>query len=116
LYDSRLTNQFLKLIHEIERLQRLRADEDAPWPVAAAPTVQADAEGGRDDVPLGERDCATLPVTEALRENIPPPAVADLDIQADAGKGCAVREQAPAPARERSQDVGGQEANAPMAI
>ena len=40
LYDARLTNQFLKLIHEIERLQRLRADEDSPWPAAADPTFR----------------------------------------------------------------------------
>ncbi|MGO8704333.1 MAG: hypothetical protein ACLQVA_10985, partial [Candidatus Brocadiia bacterium] len=43
LYDARLTNQFLKLLHEIERLQRLRAGEDVPPPVVAEVTVQTDA-------------------------------------------------------------------------
>ena len=44
LYDMRLTNQFLKLLHEIERLQRLRAGETVPPPVAADVTV--DVAGG----------------------------------------------------------------------
>ena len=44
LYDMRLTNQFLKLLHEIERLQRLRAGENVPAPVVADVTV--DVAGG----------------------------------------------------------------------
>jgi hypothetical protein len=43
LYDRRLTNQFLKLLHEIERLQRLRAGENVPPPIVAEVNVQADA-------------------------------------------------------------------------
>jgi len=44
LYDMRLTNQFLKLLHEIERLQRLRAGEKVLPPVVADVTV--DVAGG----------------------------------------------------------------------
>jgi hypothetical protein len=43
LYDRRLTNQFLKLLHEIERLQRLRAGEDVPPPIVAEVNVHSDA-------------------------------------------------------------------------
>ncbi|MGD0999080.1 MAG: hypothetical protein ABSA67_00160 [Candidatus Brocadiia bacterium] len=46
LYNVRLTNQFLKTLHEIERYQRLRAGENVPPPVVADVTVQVDAEIG----------------------------------------------------------------------
>jgi len=42
LYDMRLTNQYLKLLHEIERLQRLRAGEKVSPPVVADLTLQVD--------------------------------------------------------------------------
>ena len=35
LYNARLTNQFLKTLHEIERCQRHRQGEHVPPPVAA---------------------------------------------------------------------------------
>jgi len=38
-YDTALTNQMIKLIHEIERLQRLRLGERVPPPLAADVTV-----------------------------------------------------------------------------
>ncbi len=38
-YDTTLTNQMIKLIHEIERLQRLRLGERVPPPLAADVTV-----------------------------------------------------------------------------
>ncbi len=44
LYNARLTNQFLKTLHEIERYQRLRKGENVPPPVVADLTVHADAE------------------------------------------------------------------------
>ena len=73
LHEARLTNQLLKILHEIERQQRLR-------------------EG----------------------QNVPPPAVADLTIQADAGRAregdAALRAEAPAPAHEESQEGDGQKA------
>jgi len=42
-YDTTLTNQMIKLIHEIERLQRLRLGERVPPPLAADVTVHRDA-------------------------------------------------------------------------
>jgi hypothetical protein len=75
LYDARLTNQFLKILHEIERQQRLRAGE-----------------------------------------NVPPPVVAELTIQADPGTARALLEEAPAPAQEKSQDADGQQDNAQKTI
>ena len=38
-YSTTLTNQFIKVLHEIERLQRLRAGERVPAPLAADVTV-----------------------------------------------------------------------------
>jgi hypothetical protein len=52
LYDARLTNQFLKLLHEIERRQRLRSGERVPPPVVADLIIHADAGSPR------ERDAA----------------------------------------------------------
>ena len=43
LYDARLTNQFMRLLHEVERLQRLRAGEDVPPPVVADVSVETDS-------------------------------------------------------------------------
>jgi len=42
-YDTTLTNQMIRLIHEIERLQRLRLGERVPPPLAADVTVHHDA-------------------------------------------------------------------------
>lgn len=41
-YDVSLTNQFMKLLHELERLQRVRAGGDAPAPLAVDVTVSGD--------------------------------------------------------------------------
>jgi hypothetical protein len=46
LYNARLTNQFLKTLHEIERYRRLRQGENVPPPIVADVTIQADAEKG----------------------------------------------------------------------
>lgn len=43
-YDTTLTNQFVKLLHEIERLQRMRLGDNVVPPVAADVTVHS-AEG-----------------------------------------------------------------------
>ena len=40
-YDTTLTNQFVKLFHEIERMQRMRLGENVPPPLAADITVHA---------------------------------------------------------------------------
>jgi hypothetical protein len=55
LYDARLTNQFLRLLHEIERQQRLRAGEKVPPPVIADLAIHTDAGSPR------ERDAALQP-------------------------------------------------------
>ena len=43
LYDKRLTSQFLRLLHEIERLQRIRAGENVPAPLTGDVTIHAGA-------------------------------------------------------------------------
>ena len=118
LYDARLTNQFLKLIHEIERLQSLRKGEDAPPPVVADRDIQADAEGAaqtgssdgtaQNDMPALSQ--ASAPVPHA------PPVVADLTVQADARTAVALPERPPAPTPEKSEVVDAKEADAPKAI
>ena len=47
-YDVTLTNQFLKLLHEIERLQRMRAGEDVAPPIIADLTVHGREDDGVD--------------------------------------------------------------------
>jgi hypothetical protein len=55
LYDARLTNQFLKLIHEIERLQLLRkADPGAPAPQSKEEPSAGAAERATDAAPQPE--------------------------------------------------------------
>lgn len=41
-YDTTLTNQFTRLLHELERVQRLRAEEAVPPPLSADVTVSGD--------------------------------------------------------------------------
>ena len=118
LYDARLTNQFLKLIHEIERLQNLRKGEEASPPVVADLTAQAEAEDvaqsgsssgpAQNDMPALSQ--ASAPVPHA------PPVVADLTVQADARTAVASPERPPAPVHEQSQDAARQETNAQKAI
>ena len=43
-YDTTLTNQLVKLLREIERLQRMRLGETVPPPLVADVTVHAPAE------------------------------------------------------------------------
>ena len=118
LYDARLTNQFLKLIHEIERLQNLRKGEEASPPVVADPDIQAEAEGpaqsgsssgpAQNDMPATSQASAPVPRT--------PPVVADLTVQADVRTAVALPERPPAPAPEKSEVVDAKEADAPQAI
>jgi hypothetical protein len=42
-YDTGFTNQMIRLLHEIERLQRMRLGEDVPAPVAADVAVHLPA-------------------------------------------------------------------------
>jgi hypothetical protein len=56
-YDQTLTNQLIKLLHEIERVQRLRGGEEVPPPVAAEVNVAVgDAgDGGSCSVMTDDR-------------------------------------------------------------
>ena len=47
LYNTRLTSQFLRILHAIERLQRLRAGERVPPPIVAELAIHAESEMGR---------------------------------------------------------------------
>lgn len=49
-YNTALTNQFMKLLHEIERMQRLRSGEKVPPPLAADVTVRVE-EGNNEQLP-----------------------------------------------------------------
>jgi hypothetical protein len=127
LYDARLTNQFLKLLHEIERQQRLREGKGG----AGAP--QSKEESGRSAVqrengPTPQAQAASAapaPSPAATQTSclpsqplsfVPPPVVADLAVQADEGTAGALPEQPPAPAPEQSQVVDAKKADAPMTL
>jgi hypothetical protein len=118
LYDARLTSQFLKLIHEIERLQRLRTDADAPWPLAAEVTVQTDtgAAGSApatasEAAPEAAPDGATTTSTQATATLPPaPPVVADqnagIAAQTPSGVPNCLPASSPEHTREELQPVG----------
>jgi hypothetical protein len=109
LYDARLTNQFLKLLHEIERLQRLRERKDG----AVAPQSKGDSSrseveqktgatpqaANTDQAPAPAATQTSCPTSEPL-SFVPPPAQPP--------------EQPPAPAPEPSQVVDAEGADAPM--
>ncbi len=44
-YNTTLTNQVVKLLHELERLRRMRTGEGVPPPIAADVTFSADEAG-----------------------------------------------------------------------
>ena len=96
LYDARLTNQFLKLLHEIERQQRLRKGQDVPPPIVADVTVQAD----------GEAVCSA-PVRASQEAPDEAPEGATTNSRAMAPDGAPMSAEAPAPAHVKSQDDGG---------
>jgi hypothetical protein len=104
LYDARLTNQFLKLLHEIERQQRLRA--------AAAPQKREELNSGNNsqsshdsDVIAPQKSPDPAPEPAAAQTSsplpqppsaVPPPLAADADLPADAGTASALPEEASA--------------------
>ncbi len=113
LYDARLTNQFLKLLHEIERLQRRRAGEDVPPPVVADLTVQTDAAAvcsapgeASQEAPDAAPDGATTNAQTSAPVPRTPPVESDLTVQEDAAEGRevegALRDEAVPPAPEQS--------------
>ena len=61
-YNTTLTNQVVKLLHELERLRRMRTGEGAPPPIAADVTVSADEAGPpADALDRAEESPAELP-------------------------------------------------------
>ncbi len=109
LYDARLTNQFLKLLHEIERLQRLRAGEDVPPPVVAEVTVQTDA-GEVCSAPASvSQDAPDEAPDGAAADGRTPAAESDLTVQAAAAEGreveCALPNEGLPPAPGQSPDA-----------
>jgi hypothetical protein len=119
LYDTRLTNQFLKLIHEIERLQRLRKGKDG----AAAP--QSREESSRSEAE--QKTGATPPAASA--EQAPAPAATQTSgptseplsfeppvAQTPSGVPNCLPASSPEQAPEQSQVVDAKEADAPMTL
>jgi hypothetical protein len=113
LYDTRLTNQFLKLMHEIERLQALRKGENG----TAAPRKEAESNNGAPEVENGENppakgeDPAPAPAdTQTSSPPSQPPSFVPTEGVAQPP------EQAARPASDKSQDGAGQEADVQVAI
>jgi hypothetical protein len=121
LYDSRLTNQFLKLLHEIERLQLLRKGEggaaalqdkrESGSGVAEVANAVKPPPASADGAPASAATETSCPPSQPL-SFVPPPITDDLDT----GGVAQPAEQAPAPAPEKSQDAAAQRADAPEAI
>ena len=105
LYDTRLTNQFLKILHEIERMQRLRAGEDVPPPVVAEVTVQTDA----GDVCRAPASVSQEAPDGATANGRTPADGSDLTVQATVAEGreveCALPNEALPPAPGQSPDA-----------
>jgi len=79
LYDSRLTNQFLKLLHELQRQQRLRAAANDRAAESALPNSAAstsEEESSDEDKPAG-LPAARLAGEERGSARVPQPASAD---------------------------------------
>jgi len=121
LYDARLTNQFLKLLHEVERLQLLRKGKDG----ADALQDEGESSDGAGEIendvnpPAASADPAPAPAATETScpasqpvTFVPPPVVEN----PDTGVAAQPQEPAPALALETSQDAVGQEANAQKAI
>jgi hypothetical protein len=119
LYDARLTNQFLKLLHEIERMQRRRAGEEVPPPVVADVTVQTDAGAVCSEPAEASQKAADVAPDGATTNEGTLPIGPDLTVQAAAAKGrgaeCALRKEALPPAPEQSADTASREEAAQVA-
>jgi hypothetical protein len=119
LYDSRLTNQFLKLIHEIERLQRLReGKEGATAPQSKEESSRSEVEQKNGATPPAESE-EQAPAPEATQTSCPPsqplsfaPPVA----QTPSGVPNCLPASSPEQAPEQSQVVDAEEADAPMTL
>ncbi len=120
LYDNRLTNQLLKLMHEIERMQLLRKGKDGGVTPqedgessreAAAPENAAKPPvAGADDAPAPAATETSCPPSQPV--TFVPPAVTD---DPDTGGAAQPLEQASATAIGKSQDAAGQSTAAQVA-
>ena len=113
LYDARLTNQFLKLLHEIERLQLLRKGENGPaGPEDKGASRDGAAEPENAAQPPGESvDDAPAPAaTQTTSPPTQPPSFVPSEDVAQPPK------QAAAPAIETLQAAAGQRAESQETI
>jgi len=130
LYDTRLTNQFLKLLHEIERMQLLRKGKDAlpdmaqpalfePKPQSRRPAVQNDVPAQSEtsapapEPPpavdeLGADGVARPPLFEPEPQSRRPAVHNDLSTESQPRAAVPHTEEVPTAALEQSQDVRGQ--------
>jgi hypothetical protein len=119
LYDARLTNQFLKLIHEIERLQRLREGKDG----AVAPQSREDSSRSEVEQKNGATPPAAsadpTPEPAATQTSGPPSQPLSFEppaAQTPSGVPNCLSASSPEQASEPSQVVDAEEADAPMTL
>ncbi len=107
LYDTRLTNQFLKLLHEIERLQLLRKGKEGQ----VAPQKEEELSGGMaepgNEVKPAAPSAVRAPEPAATETSCPPSQPLPF---------LPHTEDAPEPTTEQPQDAVGHEADAQTAI
>jgi hypothetical protein len=122
LYDARLTNQFLKLLHEVERMQGLRAKREREAERRGeAPDDGATKSQARALVPHTNAPAAApVPQTPQTEDVAPPPSAVACSVPVrayqEAPDGATTNAQACAPQDEPSQVAGGQEDNAHRAL
>ena len=113
LYDTRLTNQFLKLLHEIERLQLVRKGENG----TVSPQDKGESSDGAAEVANAAQPPAVsadpAPASGATQTSSPPTQPPSFVPTEDAAQP---PEQAPAPAIETLQAAVGQSVAAQEAI
>jgi len=61
-YNTTITNQLVKLLHELERAQRMRSGEGAPPPLAADVAVTSDVAPANEDAGAASTDGEDAPL------------------------------------------------------
>jgi hypothetical protein len=119
LYDARLTNQFLKLLHEIERMQRRREGEEVSPPVVAEVTIQTDAGDVCSEPAESPQKAADVAPDGATTNEGTPPAESEITVQAEAAEGreveCALPDDGLPPAPGQLPDAADREEPAQVA-
>jgi hypothetical protein len=124
LYDARLTNQWLKLLHEVERLQALRKRRELEAQrCGEGPDDGATNSQARALVPHTNAQAeAPVPQTPQTEDVAPPPSAVACSVpvrvceEAPDGATTNAPEPPPAPVHETPQVVDTKEAAAPMAV